>query len=158
MDRLWAPWRMAYVGGPPPEGCFLCRARDSADDRADRVLWRGERSFVVMNIYPYNNGHLMAATALHAGSLEALGALDRADLMETVNRCVEALRGAFRPDAFNVGLNLGRAAGAGLEDHLHVHVVPRWNGDCNFMPVLGETKVISQHLDETYEKLRPFFA
>jgi ATP adenylyltransferase len=158
VERLWAPWRMTYItSGQTEPGCFLCRAWKAGDPASHRVLHKGERAFVIMNLYPYNNGHLMVALAGHVGDLAAAGPEARAELMELTSLSVGALREAFSPDAFNVGVNLGKAAGAGVEDHLHVHVVPRWNGDTNFMPVLSDVKVVSEHIDATFEKLKPLF-
>ena len=113
--------------------------------------------FVILNLYPYNSGHLMVAPYTHHGDLATLDASVAAELMHMTQRCVEALQRAYHPDAFNIGVNLGKPAGAGVPDHLHVHVVPRWNGDTNFMPIVGETKVLPESLDQTYERLAPFF-
>ncbi len=156
-DHLWAPWRMTYITAPEPEGCFLCRAWESPDQAAHHVLLKGSRAFVIMNLYPYNNGHLMVATAAHLGDLEGAGAETRVEVMELVNLSVQALREAFFPEGFNIGVNLGKVAGAGVDDHLHVHVVPRWRGDTNFMPVCGEVKVISEHIESSYAKLLNYF-
>jgi ATP adenylyltransferase len=161
MDRLWAPWRLQYVaaaaGDPgadaPRPPCFICSGLADSDDRAHHIVWRGGRSAVVLNRYPYNNGHLLVAPLAHKGELDELSADELLDLQEVVRRCVRVLRAKMTPDGFNVGLNLGRTAGAGLPGHLHWHVVPRWNGDTNFMPVLGDTKVISQSLEALYELL-----
>jgi ATP adenylyltransferase len=157
MKRIWAPWRMKYILSEEEKGCFLCRAWESPESAAHHVLKKGEEAFVIMNAYPYNNGHLMVACAAHAGELNDVTATARAEVMELVNYSVERLRKAFSPHGFNVGINLGTTAGAGLTDHLHVHIVPRWEGDTNYMPLLGEVKVISEHLDETYRKLSEYF-
>lgn len=160
-NRLWAPWRGEYVERATRESggtCFLCDAWASEDDEASRVVWRSASSFVILNIYPYNAGHVMVAPAAHTGDLDALDAGALADLMALVQLSVRAIKLAYSPQGINLGMNLGRAAGAGLEDHLHFHLVPRWNGDTNFMPVLAETKVISEHLARTYERLREAFS
>jgi ATP adenylyltransferase len=157
MDHLWAPWRLSYVaaGGTPAadDACFLCRGLAEADDRRNLVALRTPRSVVVLNRYPYNNGHLLVAPRAHKARLDDLDADELLETQETLRRMVRALDGLMRPDGYNVGLNLGKAAGAGLPGHLHWHVVPRWDGDTNFMPVLGDTKVIVQALDALYDLL-----
>jgi ATP adenylyltransferase len=157
MDQLWAPWRLAYVALPPKPGddsdCFLCRGLAQADDRANLIVLRTPRSAVVLNRYPYNNGHLLIAPLAHKGQLSDLTDDELLDLQLVLRRTIALLTKAMRPDGYNVGLNLGRVAGAGLPGHLHWHVVPRWNGDTNFMPALADTKVISQSLDALYELL-----
>ena len=161
MDRLWAPWRAQYIkdsSGKPPSGdagCFLCRglAADPAEDRANLLAWRGANSAVFLNRYPYNNGHLLVAPVVHRGSLGELDGRDLAEPLETVRRVIGVLGRMLRPEGYNVGLNLGKSAGAGLPGHLHWHIVPRWDGDTNFMPVLGQTKVIVESLDEFYDRL-----
>jgi ATP adenylyltransferase len=157
MERLWAPWRLGYVvsakdaGGAEP--CFICRGLADTADRDNLIVRRTERSVVVLNRFPYNNGHLLIAPRAHKGGLDELDAAELLDTMETVRLTVRQLTELMRPDGFNVGLNLGRAAGAGLPGHLHWHVVPRWNGDTNFMPVLGDTRVIVQSLEALYDLL-----
>ncbi len=158
MNVLWAPWRAAYVRAPREGECFLCVALAAADDRARLILRRGKRIFIVLNAYPYNSGHLMVAPYRHAGRLEALDAEERLELMDTLTLGIRLLEQALRPDGFNVGLNLGRSAGAGLDDHLHVHIVPRWVGDTNFMPVLAAVKVLPEHLEAAYDKLSEVLA
>jgi ATP adenylyltransferase len=159
MDQLWAPWRLSYVATakPPPEGgpdpCFLCRVLAESDDRANLVVCRGRLSLVVLNRYPYNNGHLLVAPLAHKSRLDELTPEELLDGLEAVRRMVAALDGLMKPDGYNVGINLGRAAGAGVPGHLHWHVVPRWNGDTNFMPVMADVKVIVQSLDALYEQL-----
>ncbi len=158
MDHLWAPWRLSYVAAAPPpaddDACFLCRGLAADDDRANLIALRTPLSAVVLNRFPYNNGHLLVAPRAHKGTLDELTADELLETAETVRRMVRVLQGLMKPDGFNVGLNLGRAAGAGLPGHLHWHVVPRWNGDTNFMPVLAETKVIVQSLDALYDLLK----
>jgi ATP adenylyltransferase len=160
MERLWTPWRRAFIEGAADNAstqCFLCAAPAAHDDRANLILTRAESVFALLNLYPYNSGHLMVAPYAHTGELANLDASIAAELMHVTQRSVAALQRVYRPDAFNVGMNLGKAAGAGVPDHLHIHVVPRWNGDTNFMPVLSETKVLPETLDQTYERLEPYF-
>ncbi len=158
MDALWAPWRMEYIRGSRTNGCFLCAALAADADRDNLLLHRGPTCAVVMNRYPYNNGHLMILPRRHVAELSDLTRDERLDLMDLADRCVRILRETMRPEGFNLGYNLGRVAGAGLESHLHLHVVPRWNGDVNFMPVIAGAKVIPQALRELYDQLRPRFA
>ena len=150
---------MEYVGGEPEPGCLFCRVRDAGtgQDRANLVVWRGERATILLNRYPYNSGHLMVAPAAHVGSPVDLGDEDTLALQHGVKRSLEAIAEVMSPDGFNIGVNVGRVAGAGIPDHVHYHVVPRWNGDTNFMPVLAGVKVISEHLERTWEKLTEAF-
>lgn len=154
MDRLWAPWRMAYILGARQPGCFLCDIVQADRDEENLVLERGEHAALLMNRYPYNNGHLMVAPYQHTDALEGLRPEALSELMTLCVRGCARLRQAVRPHGFNVGLNLGAAAGAGLKDHLHLHIVPRWEGDTNFMPVLAEVKVIPQSLGELWRQLK----
>jgi ATP adenylyltransferase len=164
MDRLWAPWRAQYIrastdSAPSPESspselaCFLCLglASDRERDRDHLVAWRRPHSVVVLNRYPYNNGHLLVAPNVHEGRLGGLSGLDLTEPLETVKLALDVLDRIFRPQGYNIGLNQGSAAGAGLPGHLHWHIVPRWDGDTNFMPVLGRTKVIVESLLEFYD-------
>jgi ATP adenylyltransferase len=157
MDQLWAPWRLAYVAAAkPPAGsdpCFICRGLAEADDRTNLIVERGPECVVVLNRFPYNNGHLLIAPNAHKGGLDELSVDELLATQTTLRRMVAALEALMHPQGYNVGLNLGRAAGAGLPGHLHWHVVPRWNGDTNFMPVVGETRVIVQSLDALWEML-----
>jgi ATP adenylyltransferase len=153
MEKLWAPWRMEYIRGEMSGGCIFCDSAQAEDDRNGLVLHRGEKSFVIMNRFPYNNGHVMVAPFRHVGMIEGLDDGELLDLMRLLQLCVRAIRKALKPDGFNIGVNMGRVAGAGVEDHLHIHVVPRWGGDTNFMPVLSETKVINEELEMTYCRL-----
>ncbi|MGH7278606.1 MAG: HIT family protein [Candidatus Rokuibacteriota bacterium] len=154
MNRLWAPWRMAYLGSPAPApGCIFCDVLAASDDRRGLLLYRGARAFLILNLYPYASGHLMAVLNRHVGRVADAGSDELAEAMRLVQRGTAALRTEYRPDGFNVGLNEGRAAGAGIADHLHVHIVPRWNGDSNFMPVVGETRVLPESLETTYDRL-----
>ena len=152
-DRLWAPWRTQFLMRPKVGRCIFCVAKQSAADRQHHVIARETRIFALLNRYPYNNGHLMVAPYRHIGTLEALQAVEWSQMLQLVQRLTKRLSVALKPHGFNVGLNLGRTAGAGIPGHLHLHVVPRWNGDTNFMPVLANTKVISQSLDELYTLL-----
>ena len=158
MERLWSPWRSQYVSSAgEDDGCIFCDHPQQHDDDKTGVLYRGQQVFVVLNVFPYNSGHVMVAPFRHVGELEDLSADERRELMEVTTQTVAVLREAMSPHGFNVGLNLGRVAGAGVPGHLHVHVVPRWGGDTNFMPVVGETKVLPESLSDTGAKLRPLF-
>ena len=158
MKRIWSPWRLRYVSTGPKKGggCIFCEkaAALQAQDRSNYVLYRGETGLIILNLYPYNNGHFMVAPYAHVASLENLDAETLGSLMELVKKGMAALRQTMQPDGFNVGVNLGAAAGAGITDHVHIHVVPRWSGDTNFMPIFSETKVIPELLDGTYDKLK----
>jgi ATP adenylyltransferase len=159
MERLWAPWRMTYITQEPRPGCLFDRAlADPSDPDAELVVWRPEGAIVMLNKYPYNPGHVMVAPAVHKGDLADLDDAESAALMAALRRTIRVLRTALTPEGFNVGANLGRVAGAGIPDHVHFHVVPRWNGDTNFMPVLSEVKVVNEHLQQTAEKLRLAFS
>jgi len=152
MERLWAPWRMAYIEVPQPAGCVFCPSGPE-QDRERLILVRGNACFVIMNLFPYNNGHLMIAPFRHTAELPGLTPEEQAELISLTAYCVRLLDAAFRPDGYNIGINLGRTAGAGIAGHLHQHIVPRWNGDTNFMPVLGETKVLPDLLQGSYDRL-----
>jgi ATP adenylyltransferase len=158
MDHLWAPWRLSYVTTAKAPGaadpCFICRGLAADNDRENLIAARTPGSVVLLNRFPYNNGHLLVAPRSHKGRLDELTAAELLETMETLRRMVGVLDAAMKPDGYNVGLNLGAAAGAGLPGHLHWHVVPRWNGDTNFMPVLAEVKVIAQALDALYDLIR----
>lgn len=157
MKVLWAPWRMQYILGEKPEGCIFCVKPGERRDAENYILHRGRTCFVIMNIFPYNNGHLMIAPYRHVPSLVDLNDEELLELMKVLNLSLRALEDALNPHGFNIGVNLGKVAGAGVEDHVHIHVVPRWHGDTNFMPILAETKVMPQHLRETYGKLKESF-
>jgi ATP adenylyltransferase len=157
MNQLWSPWRMEYILGEKPEGCIFCdKAREDRDPQ-NLILLRGRTCFVMMNRYPYNNGHLMVAPFSHVNSPTLLAPDALVDMMSMVSICIQVLQEAMSPDGFNVGMNLGASAGAGIKDHIHMHVVPRWVGDTNFMPVLAETRVIVEALEQSYAKLKPLF-
>jgi ATP adenylyltransferase len=157
LDHLWAPWRETYITAAksPAEGdsCFLCTGLAERDDRKNLIALRMLRSAVVLNRFPYNNGHLLVAPIAHKGRLDELDREETLEIQETLRRLVAVLDELMHPDGYNLGVNLGRVAGAGLPGHLHWHLVPRWNGDTNFMPVLGGTKVISQSLETLYDLL-----
>lgn len=158
MKQLWAPWRVQYVRGPKPAGCIFCEAAAGRDDDRTLVVHRGRQTFVILNAFPYNPGHVMIVPYRHQARLGDLTDEELLELMRNTELSTRAQESAFHPEGFNVGMNLGRAAGAGIEDHLHIHVVPRWVGDTNYMPVLGEVKVISEHLEATYQRLIDAFA
>ncbi|MBI2804332.1 MAG: HIT domain-containing protein [Planctomycetes bacterium] len=157
MDRLWAPWRLSYVAGARPtdekDSCFLCRGLADQNDRENLLVWRGSHSVVVLNRFPYNNGHLLIAPNAHKAELHDLSVEESTEMQQVMAKLIGLLRGMMKPDGFNIGMNLGRAAGAGLPGHLHWHVVPRWSGDTNFMAVCADTRVIVQSLDELYTLL-----
>ena len=147
---------MSYVSsaGTPGDGCVFCTALAAGDDRRARILHRGARAFLILNAFPYASGHLMCVVTRHVGGVEEASPEELAEAMQLVQTGVRALRTAYKPDGFNVGLNQGRVAGAGVLGHLHVHVVPRWNGDANFMPVIADTRVLPEALDTTYDRLK----
>ncbi|NPA57666.1 MAG: HIT domain-containing protein [Aquificae bacterium] len=156
MERLYSPWRSQYIESVDDmDECFLCTAGSRPDEDEKRlVLYRGEKAFIIMNLYPYNAGHLLVAPYSHTGDYAGLDRETLCEISLLTQIGIKALKKALNPDGFNLGYNLGRVAGAGLEDHLHNHIVPRWNGDTNFMPVIGEVKVISQDLKEIYGRLK----
>jgi ATP adenylyltransferase len=159
VERLWTPWRKAFIEGAAASNgaCFLCQLPSESDDRANHILFRAGHVYVLLNRYPYNSGHVMVAPYAHSGDLSGLDKDVAVELMHTTQQTVAALEAEYRPEGFNVGMNLGKPAGAGVPDHLHVHVVPRWNGDTNFMPLVGNTKVLPETLDQTYDRLEPRF-
>ena len=158
MERLWSPWRLAYVTGSvvEPKGCIFCDAL-AGDDAAPLMLVRGTSSFVILNLYPYNNGHLMVVPNRHIASLAAATPEELTELMRLTRAAEMALTEAYRPQGLNVGMNIGRPAGAGVAEHMHIHVVPRWSGDTNFMSVVGSVRVMPEELGQTAERLRPIF-
>ena len=160
MERLWAPWRDTYVSTPsePAQECIFCAKPREDRDAENYILYRSAQVFVILNAYPYNNGHLMVVPYTHVGDLEELNPATLAEMMGVAQQCVHVLRAMMHPNAFNLGMNLGRPAGAGIADHIHLHVVPRWAGDTNFMPVVADTRVLSQSLDSSYALLRKGFA
>jgi len=154
IELLWAPWRVEYIKGKKPRGCVLC---SKTKDRGGDILYRSKYSFVVLNKYPYNSGHLMVFPKRHLKDIDGLSGNEMADLINSLKLSIRALKKGFGPHGFNIGMNIGRVAGAGIAGHLHIHVVPRWNGDTNFMPVLAETRVIPEHLKSTYLRLKEYF-
>lgn len=158
MDVLWAPWRMAYIGGPKDPRCLFCVQLASADPRAGLVLARPRNGIIMLNRFPYANAHLMVAPQRHTADLNELPGAEYADLSEYVRYSAAVLQQEFRPEGLNIGINLGRAAGAGIAEHLHWHLVPRWVGDTNFMPIIGQTHVMPEHLENLYDRLQPRFA
>ena len=160
MKQLWAPWRMAYIRGEsekPESGCIFCVRDICGEDRERLILYRGEHVFVVMNKYPYTNGHLMIAPYRHTADPAELTDAEALEMHRLMVVCREVLKSRIAPQGFNIGMNLGQIAGAGVADHIHLHVVPRWSGDTNFMPVFADVRVIPQHLEATYEHLAPAF-
>jgi ATP adenylyltransferase len=158
--RIWAPWRLAYVkdaAKDSEEKCIFCAKPAQDDDEANLIVHRGERCFVILNLYPYTNGHLMVAPYEHLGRIQDLPEETVTEMMDLARRAMNRLEGAYEPHGFNVGFNQGRVAGAGVEHHIHMHVVPRWGGDTNFMPVIADTKVMPQTLEQSYEALRGAF-
>uniref|UniRef100_A0A7C6AFH6 HIT domain-containing protein n=1 Tax=candidate division WOR-3 bacterium TaxID=2052148 RepID=A0A7C6AFH6_UNCW3 len=153
MERLWAPWRMEYIRNPNKE-CFLCAALKSKDQEPVFIIEKFELGFTIMNRYPYNNGHLLIAPVRHIGQIELLNDEEILTIQRLLSRAIMAMNQAFHPDGFNIGINQGRIAGAGLVDHLHYHLVPRWLGDTNFMPIISDTKVISEALNRTYKQIK----
>ena len=159
MERLWAPWRMQYVGVEQRPGCLFCRVIENPDDPdAELVVWRPEGAIVLLNKFPYNPGHVMVAPIQHVPTLEDLDDNESLAVMRAVRRSITALRGTMNPQGFNVGANIGNAAGAGIPDHVHLHVVPRWNGDTSFMAVIDDVKIVNEALAQTAEKLKRAFA
>ena len=157
MKRLWAPWRLEYILGKRSGECVFCTEPLEDKDEKNCILHRGERCYVIMNIYPYNNGHLMVIPYKHVEDLESLPNTTLCEMTALVKECCSILREAIKPHGFNIGLNVGDAAGAGIKEHLHFHVVPRWRGDTNYMSVLDDVRVMPQHLKQTYDQLRPLF-
>jgi ATP adenylyltransferase len=155
MKVLWAPWRMVYVGGAAaaPSGCLFCPGQGT-DRRAGLILWEGPQALVMLNKYPYASGHLLVAPRAHVAQPTALPAADFAALCEVLQRAVRLVQEVYRPEGMNLGMNLGRSGGAGIDGHIHWHVVPRWNGDTNFMSVVGDVRVMPEHLEQTYERLQ----
>lgn len=157
MRPLWAPWRMDYVTSPKSGANIFEEKMNSDNDRENLVLFRGKLSFILMNLYPYNNGHLLIAPYRKVNSMERLDSDESSEIMKLSQESMRVLRESMNAEGFNMGLNVGKAAGAGIEEHLHFHIVPRWNGDNNFMPSVGNTKVMVQGLEDTYDMLKPEF-
>lgn len=155
MNQIWAPWRKRYVSGKKARGCLFCRVVKAPrrKDRTHLLVHRSSRSYLMLNRYPYNNGHVMIVPNRHVPMLDRLAQREKLDLLQLLDRSLAVLKKTIHPQGFNIGINLGRSAGAGFPGHLHIHIVPRWTGDTNFMPVAGETKVISDSLEAVYEAL-----
>ncbi len=158
MEIKWTPWRSQYIKASGEEsGCILCTAHQADNDAEKLVLYRGAHAYILMNLYPYNPGHLMVAPYDHTADFAALQPQVATELTALSQRCIAVLQAEMSPHGFNLGMNLGRVAGAGVDQHLHLHVVPRWNGDTNFMPLIGGVKLIPEALDDTYTALKPHF-
>ncbi|MCS7233043.1 MAG: HIT domain-containing protein [Synergistetes bacterium] len=154
MNFIFAPWRIEYIRAPKASVCFLCDLPREDKDDENLILYRGKSCFIIMNNYPYNPGHLMIAPYRHIGELEKLSKDELLEMMLLTQKAIFLLKKAMRPDGFNLGFNIGKVAGAGLEDHVHLHIVPRWNGDTNFMPIIADTKVVPQAVRDTYKTLK----
>ena len=157
MNHIWSPWRMKYIESNKAEECIFCSAHQKEDSPENLIPFRGERAFVILNRFPYTSGHLMVVPFDHRPNLEELDARTRAEIMELTTRCMAVLRSIYHPQAFNMGANIGEAAGAGVKSHVHIHIVPRWAGDTNFMSILGETRVLPEVLETTYRRVRQGF-
>ncbi|MBA7682013.1 AP-4-A phosphorylase [subsurface metagenome] len=157
MRQIWAPWRIEYIQMEKSAGCILCDKPKQNNDAANYILYRGSKNFIMLNSYPYNPGHLMTAPYRHIASLEELTDEERNEHFEIVSRGIKVLKEVFNPSGFNIGINMGKVAGAGIDDHFHTHTVPRWQGDTNFMPVISNIRVIPEALAETYKKLKEKF-
>ena len=153
MENLWAPWRIDYILSKKSAGCIFCDKPSENKDEENLILLRGKFNFIIMNAYPYNNGHMMVVPYRHTAVLSGWQPEEQQEMMDLADHGVELLRKTMKPDGFNLGINMGLVAGAGVADHIHLHIVPRWNGDTNFMPVLSDTRVVSEHLRATYGKL-----
>ncbi|GBC73247.1 AP-4-A phosphorylase [archaeon HR04] len=153
MERLWAPWRIAYIERPSDEQCIFCTKPREGRDRKNLILMRGRHVFVILNAYPYANGHLMITPYRHVADPREVNDEEYAEIFSYLRLCISILKDALKADGFNIGMNIGKVAGAGIADHLHMHIVPRWNGDTNFMPVVGDTRIIPEYLERTYERL-----
>jgi len=161
MKRLWAPWRMEYIlDDKKHNSCLFCDVSKASkrQDRKNLILYRGEHSFLILNKYPYNNGHMMAVPYFHTPTFEGLDDKVLFELIKMQKKAVDVIKEAMNPDGFNLGLNFGRVAGAGMESHMHMHIVPRWTGDTDSMPIIAETRVMPEHIGKTYNKLRKIFS
>jgi ATP adenylyltransferase len=157
MEQIWAPWRIEYIEMEKAKGCILCDKPKENNDAPNYILYRGKKNFVILNSYPYNPGHLMVAPYRHVASLEELTNEELSEHFEIVSRSLKVLRRVFNPGGFNIGINMGKVAGAGIDDHIHTHIVPRWPGDTNFMPVIADVRVLPEALAETYDRLKDEF-
>ena len=158
MDRIWAPWRMDYIESSKKPGCVFCEKLQSKKDKKNLVLYRGMETFILMNLYPYTNGHLMIAPYLHTSDVNELTEIANKEIMQFAKDCFNILKSKLGAEGFNFGANLGKVAGAGIDQHIHYHIVPRWSGDTNFMPVISDTKVMIEKLNKTWERLKPEFS
>jgi ATP adenylyltransferase len=159
MNHIWSPWRMKYIENhEKEEGCVFCNAQAEEDSAANLIAFRGQRAFVILNLYPYTSGHLMVVPFEHVATLEELVPATRAEMMELTSQCMAVLRKIYKTQAFNMGANIGEAAGAGVPGHVHIHIVPRWGGDTNFMSTLGKTRVLPESLEDTYKRVREGFS
>ena len=157
MKQLWAPWRIEYILGPKPDACVFCIPEHTGEDAERLILYRGRHAFVLMNKFPYSNGHLLVTPYRHVMELSALSSEEAHELMDLLQKCTVILKDRFHCQGINAGLNLGEAAGAGIREHMHFHLVPRWNGDSSFMAELDEVRVMPEHLTSTYNALKPYF-
>ena len=157
MDKLWAPWRIEYIRSPKEDGCIFCIKSQEINDRNNLVLYRGKEAFVLMNLYPYSNGHLMISPYQHTSQTDDLSSACNSEIMDMANKSMSILSRTFNAEGYNFGANFGKAGGAGIEEHLHYHIVPRWTGDTNFMPVTGGTRVLVEGLQESWDLLKPKF-
>ena len=157
MEHIWAPWRIRYIEMEKPEGCIFCEKPGENNDPENYILYRGNKNFIMLNSYPYNPGHLMVVPYRHVAGLDEMTGEERNDHYEIVSRSITVLKQVFKPAGFNVGVNMGKVAGAGIADHVHTHIVPRWQGDNNFIPVLSDTGVMPEALSDTFEKLKGKF-
>jgi ATP adenylyltransferase len=157
VKNLWAPWRMEYIAKDKSDECIFCTRPKSDQDEKNKILFRGPLCFVIMNIFPYNNGHVMVSPHRHISCLTLLSENEIIEISKVTQKSIEVLREVYNPDGFNIGFNIGKAAGAGFDEHLHNHIVPRWAGDTNFMPMLAETKVHPEHLETSYKRLSSAF-
>ena len=159
MKHLWSPWRMKYIEKHNKEdGCVFCAEQAKADSAENLIAFRGELAYVILNRYPYTSGHLMVVPFAHIPNIEELNSKTRAEMMELTSQCMTALRNLYKPQGFNMGANIGEAAGAGVLGHVHIHIVPRWNGDTNFMSALSETRVLPESLEDTFKRVKDGFA
>jgi ATP adenylyltransferase len=157
MDQIWSPWRIEYIRMEKPKGCILCDKPKENKDDANGILYRGKLNFIMMNAFPYNPGHLLIAPYRHLAGLDNLTKAEAHEHADLTQLCIQILRETFNPTGFNIGVNMGSVAGAGIADHVHSHIVPRWQGDTNFMPVVGEVRVIPEAIDDTYKRLKVKF-
>ena len=158
MNHIWSPWRMEYIEKSKEEACIFCLAQENEDGPENLIAFRGVRAYVILNRYPYTSGHLMVVPFDHQAHFEDLDQRTRAEMMELTTHCMIVLRKVYHPEAFNIGANIGESAGAGVKAHVHIHIVPRWAGDTNFMSILGETRVLPEALETTYRRVKDGFS